>query len=117
MSDENASEKDITKAEDELDVAMQGLIASNSGNDNSNSGNGNNDENNNGATNNNGNANSNGNNNNNNSNTNSNSSNSNNSNTSIPKTGAATSAVTVLALGALLAGCGTSMIKRKEDEK
>lgn len=117
MSDENASEKDITKAEDELDVAMQGLIASNSGNDNSNSGNGNNDENNNGATNNNGNANSNGNNNNNNSNTNSNSSNSNNSNTSLPKTGAATSAVTVLALGALLAGCGTSMIKRKEDEK
>lgn len=117
MSDENASEKDITKAEDELDIAMQGLIASNSGNDNSNSGNGNNDENNNGATNNNGNANSNGNNNNNNSNTNSNSSNSNNSNTSLPKTGAATSAVTVLALGALLAGCGTSMIKRKEDEK
>ena len=117
MSDENASEKDITKAEDELDVAMQGLIASNSGNDNNNSGNGNNDENNNGATNNNGNANSNGNNNNNNSNTNSNSSNSNNSNTSLPKTGAATSAVTVLALGALLAGCGTSMIKRKEDEK
>lgn len=117
MSDENASEKDITKAEDELDIAMQGLIASNSGNDNSNSGNGNNDKNNNGATNNNGNANSNGNNNNNNSNTNSNSSNSNNSNTSLPKTGAATSAVTVLALGALLAGCGTSMIKRKEDEK
>ena len=117
MSDENASEKDITKAEDELDIAMQGLIASNSGNDNSNSGNGNNDENNNGATNNNGNANNNGNNNNNNSNTNSNSSNSNNSNTSLPKTGAATSAVTVLALGALLAGCGTSMIKRKEDEK
>lgn len=117
MSDENASEKDITKAEDELDIAMQGLIASNSGNDNNNSGNGNNDENNNGATNNNGNANNNGNNNNNNSNTNSNSSNSNNSNTSLPKTGAATSAVTVLALGALLAGCGTSMIKRKEDEK
>lgn len=117
MSDENASEKDITKAEDELDVAMQGLIASNSGNDNNNSGNGNNDENNNGATNNNGNASNNGNNNNNNSNTNSNSSNSNNSNTSLPKTGAATSAVTVLALGALLAGCGTSMIKRKEDKK
>ncbi|MEN8077753.1 Ig-like domain-containing protein [Clostridioides difficile] len=104
MSDENASEKDITKAEDELDVAMKGLTASNSGNDNNNSNNGNNNENNNGTTNNNGNHNN-------------NNTNSNSSNTSLPKTGATTSAVTVLALGALLAGCGTSMIKRKEDEK
>lgn len=110
MSDENASEKDITKAEDELDVAMKGLIASNSGNDNNNSNNGTNDGTNNGTTNNNGNAGNSGNNGNNNS-------NSGNNNTNLPKTGAATSAVTVLALGALIAGCGTSMIKKKEDEK
>ena len=41
----------------------------------------------------------------------------NNSNnaTNLPKTGAATSVATVLALGSLLVGCGASMIKKKED--
>ena len=108
ITNENASEEEITQAENELDVAMESLIASNLENNNNNSNNGNNSEN----TNNNGNNSETTNNNGNVGNAaNNNSNNANN----LPKTGAATSAVTVLALGALLAGCGASMIKKKED--
>ncbi|CAM2077916.1 MAG: hypothetical protein NSGCLCUN01_02104 [uncultured Clostridium sp.] len=108
ITNENASEEEITQAENELDVAMESLIASNLENNNNNSNNGNNSEN----TNNNGNNSETANNNGNVGNAaNNNSNNANN----LPKTGAATSAVTVLALGALLAGCGASMIKKKED--
>lgn len=98
MANENATEKEITQVENELEVAMEGLISSNSENNNNNSNSGNN----NGITNNDGNVGSNTNNN-------------SNSATNLPKTGTATSVVTVLALGSLLVGCGASMIKKKED--
>ena len=108
MANENATEKEITQVENELEVAMEGLIASNSENNNNNSNSGNN----NGITNNNGN--------NNGTTTNdgnvgSNTNNNSNNATNLPKTGAATSVATVLALGSLLVGCGASMIKKKED--
>ncbi|WP_297713961.1 Ig-like domain-containing protein [Clostridium sp.] len=98
MTNENATEEEITEVENELEVAMEGLIASNSENNNNNSNSGNN----NGTTNNGGNVGSNTNNNSNNA-------------TNLPKTGAATSVATVLALGSLFVGCGASMIKKKED--
>ena len=98
MANENASEEEITQAENELNIAMEGLSASNSENNNNNSNSGNNNE----ITNNNGNVGSSTNNNKNNV-------------TNLPKTGAATSVATVLTLGSLLVGCGASMIKKKED--
>ena len=98
MTNENATEEEITQVENELEVAMEGLIASNSENNNNNSNSGNN----NGTTNNGGNVGSNTNNN-------------SNNDTNLPKTGAATSVATVLALGSLFVGCGASMIKKKED--
>lgn len=108
MANENATEKEITQVENELEVAMEGLIASNSENNNNNSNSGNN----NGITNNNGNNNGTTNND---GNVGSNTNNNSNNATNLPKTGAATSVATVLALGSLLVGCGASMIKKKED--
>ena len=108
MVNENATEKEITQVENELEVAMEGLIASNSENNNNNSNSGNN----NGITNNNGNNNVTTNND---GNVGSNTNNNGNNATNLPKTGAATSVATVLALGSLLVGCGASMIKKKED--
>ena len=45
----------------------------------------------------------------------SNTNNNSNNATNLPKTGAATSVATVLALGSLLVGCGAIMTKKKED--
>ncbi|MDU4884438.1 Ig-like domain-containing protein [uncultured Clostridium sp.] len=108
MANENSTEEEITQVENELEVAIEGLIASNSDNNDNNSNGGNN----NGNTNNNGNSNGTTNNG---GNVGSNTNNNGNNATNLPKTGAATSVATVLALGSLLVGCGASMIKKKED--
>ena len=108
MANENATEEEIMQVENELEVAIEGLIASNSENNDNNSNGGNN----NGNTNNNGNSNGTTNND---GNVGSNTNNNSNNATNLPKTGAATSVATVLALGSLLVGCGASMIKKKED--
>lgn len=108
MANENSTEEEITQVENELEVAIEGLIPSNSENNNNNSNGGNN----NGNTNNNGNSNGTTNNG---GNVGSNTNNNSNNATNLPKTGAATSVATVLALGSLLVGCGAIMTKKKED--
>ena len=107
MANENSTEEEITQVENVLEVAIEGLIASNSENNDNNSNIGNN----NGNTNNNGNSNGTTNNG---GNVGSNTNNNGNNATNLPKTGAATSVATVLALGSLLVGCGASMIKKKK---